>query len=39
MKVVGHWYDEYGNLVIQLDDGTVIGGAMAEDYARRYGLD
>lgn len=38
MTVKSYWYDAYGNLCIEFSDGTIVDGAAAEEYARRYGL-
>lgn len=37
-KIVSVTRDEYGNLLITFSDGTSIGGAIAEEYAYRVGL-
>lgn len=33
-----YWYDEYGNACIKFSDGTIIGGAIAEDYLHRQSV-
>ena len=38
MTIKSYWYDDYGNLNIEFSDGTIVGGAVAEEYARLYGL-
>ena len=38
MNVVNYGWDAYGNMWITFSDGTTIGGAVAEEYARTHGL-